>query len=70
MIEELTRAELELRCYRLELVLRAVSARANNWQLPTTTEYYKNGMLAAYKDISWTIEAGIRWATGTGEEPQ
>lgn len=69
MSPDLRIAELELRCYRLELTLRSLLARAANWSVPTVSEYYKNGLKTAYQDVAFTVEAGLKWADGAGEEP-
>jgi hypothetical protein len=62
-------AELEEKNRRLEAVLRAIMARAENWGRLETTEYYRHGLRTAYLDVAMTCLAGLNYAAGVSEEP-
>lgn len=62
-------AELEEKNRRLEAVLRAILARAENWSRLQTGEYFKAGQISAYRDVAMTAFAGLNYAAGLSEEP-
>jgi hypothetical protein len=59
---------LEEANYRLTQTLEIIVARSRNWGEPQTTEYYKAGMRAAYADLAYLAQAGLRWAEGDAED--
>jgi hypothetical protein len=60
--------ELEEANFRLTQTLEIIVARARNWGELPVAEYYKQGMKAAYADLAYLAQAGLRWAEGDAED--